>query len=115
VLIAASALSQTNIDWKAIHKDLLRLDSCMEIGHLNDSLMILYIQQLNDCKHAIEVLKQQNQLQQTHIQELDSLALSLTNSLSKVETTINRQKRIIKIFSGSSATLLIIIVLFIAI
>ena len=115
VLIAASALSQTNIDWKKIHKDLLRLDSCIAIGSLNDSLLELYQAQMNDYKLQIEILKSKNQLNETHISALDKLVMQITEALSEAEKTIIKQAKTIRIFGGTTATLLIILILFIAI
>lgn len=115
MLIAASALSQTNIDWKKIHKDLLRLDSCIAIGSLNDSLLELYQAQMNDYKLQIEILKSKNQLNETHISALDKLVMQITEALSEAEKTIIKQAKTIRIFGGTTATLLIILILFIAI
>ena len=111
LLIAPGAISQTDIDWKKLHKDLIRLDSCLEVGSFTDSLLVAYDSQLVEYRASMAILKSLNKLSGDEINRLNDYISQLDDQIQKQQAIIRRQQGISRILGGISAGAIIFIIL----
>ena len=111
LLIAPGAISQTDIDWKKLHKDLIRLDSCLEVGMLADSMLMVYDSQLVEYRAMVAMLEVKNTLSQNHVDGLNDYITDLDKQIQKQQAQIMRQQGISRILGGISAGAIIFIIL----
>ena len=111
LLIAPGAISQTDIDWKQLHKDLYRLDSCLEVGELTDSLLMVYDSQLMEFKSMVAILEAKNELNENEINRLYNYTAILEDKIIKQNAQIRRQKTQIKILGSVTGASIIIIII----